>query len=199
MLTDLWMGLHLVCGVYWFEGQRKRLAQGTTVPGHNHKPPQLSETLIKYNDPGIALTGLKWFAVFPRQKCCPFAKITCCRCHNKRVLSAEGPWLLAVWRARTLRGLELADRIVLYLCSHRLHPGIGYYFDWKGEHGQQPGKEAVCLIPLSMFNVYPESEVISQLIFCDSFPSAAPRSQPRLTLCVLHCECVPGQAVNKTN
>ena len=145
MLTDLWMGLHLVCGVYWFEGQRKRLAQGTTVPGHNHKPPQLSETLIKYNDPGIALTGLKWFAVFPRQKCCPFAKITCCRCHNKRVLSAEGPWLLAVWRARTLRGLELADRIVLYLCSHRLHPGIGHQCGWTGKHGQQSGKEAAVL------------------------------------------------------
>ena len=39
---------------------------------------------------------------------------------------AEAPWLLAVRRARTLWGLELAAWTVLYLCSHRFHRGIDY-------------------------------------------------------------------------
>ena len=97
----------------------------------------------------------------------------------------EAPWLLDARGSWTLWSLELADRTVLYLCSHRLHPGIGHQCGWKGEHGQQPGKEAVlaqphewfiCSLCERRFGYKKANLFLSLSVDVVSFPSAAPRS-----------------------
>ena len=84
---------------------------------------------------------------------------------------ADARWMLDVWSTRALWCLELADRTVLHLCSRRLLAVDIHQYVWRGEHGEQPGKETV-LPNLPGVNVHYEIHLHNVRLWCTAVITA---------------------------